>query len=571
LNPNAVNQGTDCSGAVSEADEAIEFGPQMNWARQFWTGTFAGAKPGDTGPFGGVDLTSDWVCISGPDAAPQGAAMVVAVLQDPDPTSAHMVCKVLDNNNITGYGGRGVYVGIESGGSYVDAQGNSTLHIGPNATPLTDPEFNQWFATGPIVQSGGTTGQTVPQSTGVDFSGGRPGGAALKDAGYSFACRYVFDGSPDLPAKLLTKAEADDLLANGVGPVSNYESTGTDATAGYQQGVLDANDAAANHAAAGGPSDRPIYFSLDWDEAPSDDAAVFDYFRGIASVIGLARTGVYGGYWIIKRLLDAGLVTWAWQANAWSADPEGLAPLGPNQNYLDPRANILQLLGQVTVGGVQCDVDVAYTADFGQWNYVASEPNSGGNVSGNYASQSPFRAQGEGAIWSAEQLTVNDDGFLHPMYVEWAAQRGQTWALGVLAQVSALTDPSRSADAELAQTILARLNAPAPAPGAQPDVVSPPLSPQPVSQNPVVTTSASSSEVDAWLKAGISVLGGAGAVGTWVLEAFGGAMTPGVATGVSSAIVILSGLANKLLTLEQKLDAATGKTQLAVKLRRRRR
>ncbi len=149
LDPNDVTVGTDCSGAVSEVNEALLYGPGMNWARQFYTGTFAGANPGDTGPFGGVEDTSQWVCIPAPDQQPPGAVMTVAVLQLSDPEDAHMVCAALDPLNLTGFNPTldpGAYIGIESGGSYTDANGNSTLHIGPEATGVNNPMFNQWFA-----------------------------------------------------------------------------------------------------------------------------------------------------------------------------------------------------------------------------------------------------------------------------------------------------------------------------------------------------------------------------------------------------------------------------------------
>ena len=149
LAPDAVNQGTDCSGAVSEVNEALQYGPSMNWTRQFYTGTFAGAQPGDTGPLGGVDVTSDWICIASPDMPPPGAVMVVAVLQLSDPSQAHMVCGVLDPTNLTGFNPTldpTLYVGVESGGAYTDANGNSTLHVGYEATSVSDPMFNQYFA-----------------------------------------------------------------------------------------------------------------------------------------------------------------------------------------------------------------------------------------------------------------------------------------------------------------------------------------------------------------------------------------------------------------------------------------
>jgi hypothetical protein len=149
LSPTAVNQGTDCSGACSEVNEALLFGTAMDWTRQFFTGTFVGANPGDTGPFGGVSCTSQWVCIPAPDQQPPGAPVTFAVLQLADPTQAHMVCAALDPLNLTGFNpgfDPGLYVGIESGGSYTDANGNSTLHIGDEATGVNNPMFNQWFA-----------------------------------------------------------------------------------------------------------------------------------------------------------------------------------------------------------------------------------------------------------------------------------------------------------------------------------------------------------------------------------------------------------------------------------------
>lgn len=204
-------------------------------------------------------------------------------------------------------------------------------------------------------------------ANGIDYAGGRPSGADIKAAGYSFVCRYLSDGGSGLPGKLLVPSEVADLQANGIDIVSNWETTGTTALGGYSAGVSDAQAAWQMHTSLGGPTSRPIYFSLDWDEAPDQDAAVFAYFQGVASVIGLQNTGVYGGYWICKRLLDAGLVTYAWQTQAWS---------GGNQ---DPRINILQNnnAGYANIDGVQCDIDNALTDDYGQWSY--QQPSTGGN------------------------------------------------------------------------------------------------------------------------------------------------------------------------------------------------
>lgn len=538
--------GTDCSGAVSAELGALLYGPAMPWPRQFWTGTFAGARPGQTGPFDNVQETAPLVCIARYSDAPADAAMIIAVKQDPDPSNAHMICQV---------GG----VTIEMGGD------GGTYH-----TNLTDPtcsriddtsEFNQWFyLPGPIVST----------ARGVDYSGGRPGGAAIKAAGFSFACRYVFDGAPQLPEKLLTAAEASDLIANGVAVVSNWEAAADNARGGFSQGVSDAQGANANHLTAGGPTGAPIYFSVDYDAPESDQAAINAYFQGVASVIGLNRTGVYGGYWVVKRLFDAGLVTWGWQTEAWSGDPAGLAPAGPDGDYLDPRCQILQRNseGFVNIGGVQCDINDAMTLNFGQWNPPTTPPSNGGFMAlsdqqqgdlytwvgdlhgaafNPITSQSPFRAPGEGAIWTTKDLPHNDDGFLHPIYVEWAAKKGDQGSIAELEAVAAMNDPSRAADIALAQATLAELAA------ATPVVASPdaPVAPAPVTPAPdPVTPTRNPLKVApmSYLHTITTLVGGASAVGAWVIAH--DIFSTQVSGAISGGVLALTALFNFLVKEE---------------------
>jgi hypothetical protein len=176
-----------------------------------------------------------------------------------------------------------------------------------------------------------------------------------------FAARYL---SFNTTGKNLTAAEAQQLHAAGIATVSNWEDTAQAATGGFDQGVADARAAAGQHAACGGPASRPIYFSVDYDApdaAPgsSDPAAklgvVANYFRGVASVVGPARTGAYGGYWTISRLFDAGLIRFGWQTVAWSG------------GRWDGRAQLRQTSVNVTVAGANCDIDESTTSDYGQW------------------------------------------------------------------------------------------------------------------------------------------------------------------------------------------------------------
>ncbi len=197
---------------------------------------------------------------------------------------------------------------------------------------------------------------------GLDYAGGRPSGAAIAAAGYEFVVRYLSDGGPSLPGKLLLPDEATDLLAAGVDIVSNWETTADRMLGGYSAGAYDASLALGQIEACGGRRDRPVYFSADWDASEEDQEAIDDYLRGAASILGPEWVGIYGGYWPVSRALDHGTARWAWQTAAWS---------GGNVNH---RIHLYQRIGFVDVDGVQCDVNEARQDDFGQWSRSGSTP-----------------------------------------------------------------------------------------------------------------------------------------------------------------------------------------------------
>jgi hypothetical protein len=160
-----------------------------------------------------------------------------------------------------------------------------------------------------------TTSSPVTTQSGVDYAWGRPAPSVLAADGYTFAARYL---SYDTTGKNLSASEAQSLVGAGIHVVSNWEWNAQDALNGYNEGVQEAKDAQAQALADGAPADRPIYFSVDFDATPGDQTAINAYFDGVASVIGLGRTGAYGGYYVIQRLFDAGKITWGWQTYAWS-------------------------------------------------------------------------------------------------------------------------------------------------------------------------------------------------------------------------------------------------------------
>lgn len=190
---------------------------------------------------------------------------------------------------------------------------------------------------------------------GLDYAGGRPGGAAITRAGYGFVCRYLTSGGPGLPGKLLTPEEYLDLQAHGVAVIPNHETTADRMLAGHRAGVADAKAAQTYLRSLGHPDTRPVFFSADWDANPGQQPLIDDYLRGCAEVIGADCVGVYGSFYVCRRCLDNGTARWAWQTLAWSG------------GQVEPRAHIVQRIGTVTVGGVECDVNEArIVPDFGQ-------------------------------------------------------------------------------------------------------------------------------------------------------------------------------------------------------------
>lgn len=189
---------------------------------------------------------------------------------------------------------------------------------------------------------------------GVDFAGGRPGAKAIKAAGFDFVVRYLTDGGPELPGKLLLPAELEDYVNNGVAVCFMWETTDIRALAGNSGGRADASSADLYLLSMGLPS-QVIYFAVDFDATPAQQVPINDYLTGAGSYLGVHRVGGYGGYWPLTRAFDAGVITWGEQTIGWSG------------NNLDARRHITQTGEQVTINSIVCDVLEANAVDFGQY------------------------------------------------------------------------------------------------------------------------------------------------------------------------------------------------------------
>jgi hypothetical protein len=167
----------------------------------------------------------------------------------------------------------------------------------------------------------------------------------LKQHDWSFTARYLSHQE----GKALVPAEALLLSKGGIDLVVVFEDSATAISGGFNAGEQNAQFALEQAIACGMKGSRPIYFAVDEDTTP-EPTATFPYFEGVASVIGLARTGAYGGYSTISNLFNAKKITWGWQTYAWS------------NGRWDARAQLQQYQD-----GEVYDLDRAVAEDFGQW------------------------------------------------------------------------------------------------------------------------------------------------------------------------------------------------------------
>ncbi len=197
---------------------------------------------------------------------------------------------------------------------------------------------------------------------GVDYAFyPHPSVTALKAAGVKFVGRYVSPQAVnDTNGKNLIPAEFRALRDAGMAIILYEEQYAARMREGYPAGVADARhfDAVVK---ALGMTGAIMYAAADWNATEAEQAAINRYLDGVASQLGRARTGIYGGYYVIKRTLDAGKATHAVQTVAWS------------DGKWDSRADIRQYL-PVNIGGAKCDRLESMKADYGQWPRPAAKP-----------------------------------------------------------------------------------------------------------------------------------------------------------------------------------------------------
>lgn len=225
-----------------------------------------------------------------------------------------------------------------------------------------------------------------------DLSWARPGGAVIKAAGYSGVIRYLSD---DTTGKTLGAAERDDYHASGLSIRLVWENGAQAALGGHTQGLQDGQHALKQAQALGFPKGLGMYYAVDFDATPEQQATIDAYGAGFrAGLAGVYDCAEYGGYWVVSRSIANGTTKKSWQTVAWSGG-----------NIL-PGVNIYQT-GQSDFGG-GVDVDELRADDGWGWTNStvkaasapvapASAPAAATGPGGTYTVQSGDSLSGIGA------------------------------------------------------------------------------------------------------------------------------------------------------------------------------
>jgi hypothetical protein len=195
----------------------------------------------------------------------------------------------------------------------------------------------------------------MEMSAGVDYAfNPHPSIAQLQRARVQFVCRYISSSAQnDQNGKNLIPGECKALLDGHIKIVVVVEEGASYMLGGHGAGVSAGRHADAVVKALHMPT-IPVYIAADWDATPAQQGPINACLDGLASIVGRSRTGIYGGFYVCKRALDAGKAHWAWQTIAWSG------------GQWDRRAHIRQGL-TFSLGGASVDHDQAMFSDFGQW------------------------------------------------------------------------------------------------------------------------------------------------------------------------------------------------------------
>lgn len=186
--------------------------------------------------------------------------------------------------------------------------------------------------------------------------------AELAANGKTFVGRYaVYDKSPE--GRGITASEYRAMTAHGIGTFLYYEEDAGWMTGGWSAGVRGAQNAMDVIRREGLPEGMPVYYSDDIPPEIDDFGAMIECLRGAASVVGIERVGLYGGWDAIDHAQAAGAARYYCQTLAWQYG-----------RGLHPGIHLHQYGFNQFFAGTNCDLVSALQPHYGQASDFLAKP-----------------------------------------------------------------------------------------------------------------------------------------------------------------------------------------------------
>lgn len=209
----------------------------------------------------------------------------------------------------------------------------------------------------------------------VDTAGGYPRPPTLLDNGCDGIILYLSDSRPgtNFAGKKITR-DIVQMYANAgidVGFVYQYgkkgSSVGSDTDRGFEGGKEDALKAQEKLASVGAPG-AVVYFSVDFDCSLDEwNYTVSEYFRGVNSVLGVDKTGIYGHSRALSWAEEDQVAYFFWQTRAWSNEAK--------HPFCDLYQDIIDTPSEPgpRIDGIACDINDLYSTVWGQYGFAAQK------------------------------------------------------------------------------------------------------------------------------------------------------------------------------------------------------
>ncbi|MEU4682581.1 glycoside hydrolase domain-containing protein [Streptomyces xinghaiensis] len=204
-----------------------------------------------------------------------------------------------------------------------------------------------------------------------------PRAQALKDAGYRYVGRYLFNpSSTSLPEKQIQPGELATIKQYGLRCFPIYQTWSRSADYfSYSQGCIDATNAIEWARMHGFKSGTIIYFAVDYDAMDGEITDfVLPHFRGVMRTIGENSgygVGVYGPRNVCQRVADAGYAAASFVSDMSSG-------FSGNLGYPLPTNWAFDQISTITVGSgsgsIEIDNNISSGRDTGQGDFDPGTP-----------------------------------------------------------------------------------------------------------------------------------------------------------------------------------------------------